>query len=65
MLIDTEKVKDARLRKGLLIQELAEAAGLSLTSTARVCATGKGGIIVGRSVAKALRLKLADIIIET
>jgi DNA-binding phage protein len=64
MQINKAVVNRSRLRNGLFIGELAKLAGMSEAAVARAISTGHCGLKVARSIAKALGLKLADILIE-
>jgi len=64
MRIDTKKVDIARLQRGLLLKELAAKAGVSDFAVNRACTHGECGVVVARSIAKALGLELADIVTD-
>lgn len=64
MRIDVDKVRVARLRKGLLIGELADVTGFSVGSMKRACCGGHAGLRVARAIAKAIDVPLAEILLD-
>ena len=59
--LDTGKLEEARIKKGLFKREVAKAAGVGESSAYEAFSTGKCGVRVARKIAKALGLELGDL----
>jgi transcriptional regulator with XRE-family HTH domain len=61
IILNSLRIEMARVSQGLLRHELAEKAGVSLSALNRACQTGRAGIRVARSIARALDVDLATL----
>jgi len=64
MKIDKKVLRVARIRKGLLIRELATSAGISPGAARNAVCNGVCGLRTARSIAKALGLALEEFVMD-
>ena len=62
LILDAGTLQRSLLTRGLLIRELAEAAGVSRQAAGRACRTGQCGMKVARALCSALGLQLGEVL---